>query len=250
LFKEIGGFDESFTSYGGEDWELAFRAYNAGAVLAHEPEAVAWHNGPDWAGRGDPASRRSEKAIETEQLDRLIPRPERDLTAGEPRPPRPASLLVRWTGTAYVDDLSLRSALLELLDCEINLTVHLDHDQADRFDLPRVLSTPISSDALARAQHLVSIDGAPCLPPAHLHQLRSQLESGAGRVTVHGEPGISALALRAVRRAARWESHLPGHDLVDELFGGVTTNVTAADDVVATLKTFTDHPHREVYVDR
>jgi GT2 family glycosyltransferase len=51
FFDEVGGFDESFSSYGGEDWEWAHRAWQTGAVLAHVPDAVAWHDGPDWAGR-------------------------------------------------------------------------------------------------------------------------------------------------------------------------------------------------------
>lgn len=46
-----GGFDESFSGYGGEDWELAHRCWLAGADLRHVPEAVAWHDGPDLAGR-------------------------------------------------------------------------------------------------------------------------------------------------------------------------------------------------------
>lgn len=58
FFDEVGGFDESFSSYGGEDWEWAHRAWQAGAVLAHVPDAVAWHDGPDWAGRsGDDRAR-------------------------------------------------------------------------------------------------------------------------------------------------------------------------------------------------
>lgn len=51
LLDEVGGFDESFTSYGGEDWEWAHRMWQAGAVLAHVPDAVAWHDGPEWAER-------------------------------------------------------------------------------------------------------------------------------------------------------------------------------------------------------
>lgn len=51
LFDEVGGFDESFTSYGGEDWEWAHRMWQAGAVVAHVPDAVAWHDGPEWAER-------------------------------------------------------------------------------------------------------------------------------------------------------------------------------------------------------
>ncbi|WP_307785137.1 glycosyltransferase, partial [Frigoribacterium sp. CFBP 13605] len=51
FFDQVGGFDESFTSYGGEDWEWAHRAWLSGGVFAHVPGAVAWHDGPDWAGR-------------------------------------------------------------------------------------------------------------------------------------------------------------------------------------------------------
>ncbi|ORM33893.1 glycosyltransferase [Williamsia sp. 1135] len=51
LFDDIGGFDPTFVQYGGEDWELANRAFMMGAVFAHEPAAIAWHDGPDWAER-------------------------------------------------------------------------------------------------------------------------------------------------------------------------------------------------------
>jgi GT2 family glycosyltransferase len=51
MFDEAGRFDESFSAYGGEDWEWAHRMWQAGAVLAHVPTAVAWHDGPDWAER-------------------------------------------------------------------------------------------------------------------------------------------------------------------------------------------------------
>jgi GT2 family glycosyltransferase len=70
LFDELGGFDPRFVGYGGEDWEFAFRAFNAGAVLVHEPLAVAWHDGPDQGARApDPEA----KAVERERLDELVP---------------------------------------------------------------------------------------------------------------------------------------------------------------------------------
>ena len=48
FLDEIGGFDETFTRYGGEDTELAYRGYTKGALLVPVPEAMAWHQGrPD-----------------------------------------------------------------------------------------------------------------------------------------------------------------------------------------------------------
>jgi GT2 family glycosyltransferase len=73
LFAAAGGFDEGFSAYGGEDWEWTYRAWLAGAVLAHVPAAVAWHDGPDWSGR-DEASRAAKNA-EALRLADLVPVP-------------------------------------------------------------------------------------------------------------------------------------------------------------------------------
>ena len=74
LFTACGGFDESFDQYGGEDWEFAHRARSCGAVLHHARRAVAWHNGPDWAGR-DVADRAAAKNAEALALARLVTEP-------------------------------------------------------------------------------------------------------------------------------------------------------------------------------
>ncbi|RFA07430.1 hypothetical protein B7R21_14620 [Subtercola boreus] len=73
LFEEVGGFDETFTEYGGEDWEWAHRAWTAGAVFAHVPAAVAWHDGPEWAGREGDTAGLAQKNIETLALAARIP---------------------------------------------------------------------------------------------------------------------------------------------------------------------------------
>jgi hypothetical protein len=78
LFDDLDGFDERFVGYGGEDWDLAYRAWNAGAVLVHEREALAWHDGPDWSGRDGGAKDR-----ESARLAALIPEP---FTRGAPLP--------------------------------------------------------------------------------------------------------------------------------------------------------------------
>jgi GT2 family glycosyltransferase len=71
FFDELGGFDEKFVSYGGEDWEWAHRAWLDGAIFAHVPAAVAWHDGPDWAAR-EVTDRRAEKNTEAMRLAQLI----------------------------------------------------------------------------------------------------------------------------------------------------------------------------------
>ncbi|MFD1715349.1 glycosyltransferase family 2 protein [Amnibacterium flavum] len=71
---EVGGFDESLIGYGGEDWDWAYRAWLAGAVFAHVPDAVAWHDGPDFAGR-ESSDAGDQKTRETLRLAERIPVP-------------------------------------------------------------------------------------------------------------------------------------------------------------------------------
>lgn len=40
---EAGLFDEQFSGYGWEDWELGFRLYTRGATFIHDPNATAYH---------------------------------------------------------------------------------------------------------------------------------------------------------------------------------------------------------------
>jgi GT2 family glycosyltransferase len=72
LFDELGGFDEAFVEYGGEDWEWADRAWLRGAIFAHVPDAVAWHDGPEWAAREPTSARRAQKNGEAMRLASLI----------------------------------------------------------------------------------------------------------------------------------------------------------------------------------
>ncbi|RFA10168.1 hypothetical protein B7R54_13835 [Subtercola boreus] len=99
LFDRAGGFDETFTDYGGEDWEWAHRSWLAGAVFAHVPEAVAWHDGPEWAGRADDTARRTAKNAETLALARRIPvpgsRPFALRLGAASTPATPADIVVR-----------------------------------------------------------------------------------------------------------------------------------------------------------
>ena len=46
FFEVVGGFDETFTQWGAEDREFAYRAYTLGSLLVPEREALCWHQGP------------------------------------------------------------------------------------------------------------------------------------------------------------------------------------------------------------
>ncbi len=56
FYRLVGGSDESFARWGGEDTELAYRAYTCGGLLAPVGEACAWHQGR-WAGDRDAQAR-------------------------------------------------------------------------------------------------------------------------------------------------------------------------------------------------
>ena len=73
LFDRVGGFEESFASYGGEDWEVANRCWLAGAQMRYVPDAVAWHDGVDFAGRE--VDRRAVQNGQAATLARLLPSP-------------------------------------------------------------------------------------------------------------------------------------------------------------------------------
>ena len=85
LWQRVGGFDASLCGYGGEDWELAYRCWNLGAQLRHEPSAVVWHNGPDAGERPQLAAL---KASEQLALARRIPLPSVRGTGGIWQQPR------------------------------------------------------------------------------------------------------------------------------------------------------------------
>lgn len=76
FFEEFGGFDPTLVGYGGEDWELGFRAWHTGARFVHEPRATASHDEPDWGHRGcDPVRQAEEKNAETTALAQRITHP-------------------------------------------------------------------------------------------------------------------------------------------------------------------------------
>ncbi len=72
FYELMGGFDESFTQWGGEDQEFLYRAYMRGGLLVPVREAFAWHQGLWEEGRAE--KMRSED-LQMAKLAHLIAHP-------------------------------------------------------------------------------------------------------------------------------------------------------------------------------
>ena len=72
FFDEVGRFDESFTRYGGEDTEFAYRAQVRGGLLVPVRDACGWHQGRWNDGR---KSKRRSQDLQARGLARRIAEP-------------------------------------------------------------------------------------------------------------------------------------------------------------------------------
>ncbi|MFZ7087461.1 glycosyltransferase family 2 protein [Curtobacterium sp. RRHDQ10] len=205
FLDEVGGYDEGFRTYGGEDWEWAHRAWIGGAVFAHVPDAVAWHDGPEWAGRAeDDAARRVTKNAETLVLADAIPvRESRGLAIRS----RSADVLVRLrdAGSAARAFVCVDTVLAALPEARVavpdEVATVFDADQrvvrdADAVDglPPRVivsLTAPVRVDDAEPLVRAVRAVGLGDLGTVHF-------EDPSGRLLVTVE------SRRAVLRHQRW----------------------------------------------
>ncbi len=203
LHETIGGFDPAFTTYGGEDWEWAARAWRHGAVLAHEPAAVAWHDGPDFADR-DSAADRERALAETLALARRVPAP-----GAAPHGLRigPADPVV--TADDGLDATGLLVALDSLLAALPAARVRVDVAVADLLaGDPRVTADPVDPVATDAGWHLHL--HAPARGPAGAWRGlvdRLARRDAPARLLLTGPddaPLVTARALRGVRRQQRW----------------------------------------------
>ncbi|MFP7832877.1 glycosyltransferase family 2 protein [Marisediminicola sp. LYQ134] len=206
---EVGGFDESFTTYGGEDWEWAWRCWIAGAIFAHAPGAVAWHDGADWSGR---ASDPDDKSRETHTLAHLIP----------VRGSRPHGLLLGSSDTLVVVDSGMTAShALITVDSVLraapfaHVRVSRDHERLFAAD-PRVsFGEAVDPSRAALEGYRVRVDIAvPCriAPPGTggstaFGRIIETIGTGTtGRVTLADDDGALVVirSARAAAREARW----------------------------------------------
>jgi GT2 family glycosyltransferase len=207
FFAEIDGFDDSFDQYGGEDWEWGYRAWLHGAVIAHVPEAVAWHDGADRAGREPGAL--SAKNAETLRLIDLIPVPG---SRGRGLPTNRVDILVtgpRADATAAQAFVSVDSALAALPRSSGTFgdfgtpPIAPDPERFDRVRLEFVLERPVR------------------IHPGALAPVLTAVESGDyQKVLVRDANGtllLSAVSRRETARQRRWgaDALLPTLELGD-----------------------------------
>ncbi|MFY0409867.1 glycosyltransferase family 2 protein [Solicola sp. PLA-1-18] len=235
LLEAAGGFDESFTSYGGEDLEWAYRAWLHGAVLAHEPTAVVWHDGADWAERTDPAERRDRKLDETLRVASALPDPgARGRGLRYRRPDVLVRLAAGLDATAAVvtldgllaavpDAVALVEPRVHDLVAEDARVVPVDDPLAvDALDLPDDL---VTRHALTHVRLVLDAHAGLLLDPERLGREIETTHTSVGSrswTSLAGNDLLTLTRLRAARRHRRWG--------VDDLFGD---EVRASDSVTS-----------------
>ncbi|AXL10984.1 glycosyltransferase [Microbacterium foliorum] len=203
LFDEVGGFDESFTSYGGEDWEWAHRMWQAGAVFAHVPDAVAWHDGPEWADRDGSGVDRAN--AQTLRLQATIPvqgSAPRALWSGDP------DLVVRVHGdhSAAALFIAADSLVGALPRARLVLDAVPEVLEGD----PRIVVASADDTSAAVDARVTWLLERPVivLDPAWIADVVRRLGTGdVGSVELKAHDGSSLGVLRsrrAARRSARW----------------------------------------------
>jgi GT2 family glycosyltransferase len=228
LWDDLGGFDGSRCEYGGDDWEFAYRAFNNGAVLVHDPAAVAWHDEPDWSDRDG-----GSKDLETLWLAEVIPEP---LTRG-------TGIRQAWPDTLVTIDVegvpagpvvaTIGDVVAALPDVLVHArgtlappaAAHLAHD-------PRVVTAPPSCWQRRRARRAIALHGPQRWTVDGLRRV-VQLASPtvAGVVRVLADDGAVLATVTSTRAAGRRRRAAAlGVTLPDGLCG---TRTVAATDVGA-----------------
>ncbi|GLZ40553.1 glycosyltransferase [Actinokineospora sp. NBRC 105648] len=211
LFTDLGGFDERFTGYGGEDWDLAYRAWNSGAVLVHESDALAWHDGPSWEGRTNP----DDLDAQTARLAALIPEPG---TRGAPLPASVPDVLVDLAPGADVIRTVHSLLRQDFRDLRVCLPHHAD-DQTRALYAGTADGTAWSPDQRRRARAHLLVN-SPLPPGALTRAMRTLVDDDLARVviTAGGAPGAVLSSTRATGRVRRWAGLMPA-DQVRSSFG-------------------------------
>lgn len=209
MFDEAGGFDETFTAYGGEDWEWTHRAFSHGALLAHVPDAIAWHDGPDWAGRaaGDGAGSGEAEARKNDEMLQLAARIPVPGSRGHAVRAGIPDLIVRLQGSHSA------GATFVCVDSVLNAFPHARIVLEDPTAFGPFASDPrigaVPPDWADTAPISLDIDRPVAFTDARgaVQTLAALRSADHGDLRVHDERGVPfgrAVSLRTRRRRERW----------------------------------------------
>jgi len=234
LFLDLDGFDERFVGYGGEDWDFAYRAWNAGAVLVHERTAVAWHDGPDWSGRGDSTDVLD---LQSARLAAVIPEPK---TRGAPLPGVVFDVLATVRAEKPFNHV-VRTvhSLLRQDHRDLGIRLPVDDERLLETYAGVVRAEPWTPDQERRARVHLTVHGP--LPASAVHRaVESITESDIGRVDLvrGGELLAVAWSTRALGRARRWAHRFERHEVLLRAFGVHRIDLDASDERSRTLEGF------------
>lgn len=206
FFDELGGFDASIDTYGGEDWEFAYRAFAAGAVLQHERRAVAFHNGPAWAERNGWRGRKNSERL---AIRRTVPGPADPIRgpysqhlftldvsgwSSEQTVATTASILSDPTASVAVAIPDADGTVVDVMASDGRVMTVRHGDEILRRALTEtIVSRPVQLESVARLVALVA-------------------PGGSGEVVIddHGQCVATVTSLRARARVRRWRR--PGDD--------------------------------------
>ncbi|BBY31475.1 glycosyltransferase [Mycolicibacterium sediminis] len=206
LFGDVGGFDETFEDYGGEDWEYAHRAVVNGAVLHHARDAVAWHDGADWGDR-DVEDRAAAKNREAVAVARLVADP--DARRSGLRYAVPEIAVDVDTATHGLGSLvaTIGGFLAQDVGVWLNGPRATDLHAELRVEDPRIHVGDVPEWLRRRCPMTVALSGRPVLGrDAVARLLTAAAEPEVAEVRVDGPDGATVVcrASWAVNRVRRW----------------------------------------------
>ncbi len=214
FFRLIGGFDESFTEWAGEDTELGYRAYAWGGLLVPVREALGWHQRP--------STEATEEGQRLQRLQRpktghLIPHREfRD--PGSRRIFEVPGHAVTLESDGVPAERVLESAERVLADraCDLVLNVRMSDGSDDFVWLERHLGadprvrvgpSPDSLDDFPSTPFHVVLHAGSALEPDAVHRLRTELGSAASATCLLSDGSTVSIgrswALHRARRTGR-----------------------------------------------
>lgn len=225
LFDAVGGFDEGFTTWGGEDTELGWRLWQSGAFIIPDDAAFILHQ--EQEDEGDPGWRRRHRSENRGRLTDLIPHRFYRKDVATPHPvPKVSIVVVPAAGErsgALLDHLDRQ----RLGDWEVSFP--LDPEAPDH---PRVRpaadlgdddATVLAAIEASRAEYVVLLSGRAAPHALALQNAADALDDtprAAGVVTdiEGGWPGLPAFA---VARRREWGKVLPEAQDLDETWQAI-----------------------------